>query len=111
MDTNEIVNQLENLKRKYRFEWKYGKIMEYQISTPYEFFEFDVSNDGLIYNMLHFPPLYRTRTEMHKEFRSDLKEGLTVKEAVLYIIQHSHAKYKGRIRFTKEIRKKVAAYK
>ena len=111
MDKNEIVNQLEKLKEKYRFEWKHGKIMEYHISTAYESFEFDVDDDGLIYNMLHFPPLYRTRTEMHQEFRSDLKEGLTIKETILYIIQHSHAKYKGRIRFAKEIRRKVSAYK
>lgn len=109
---SDLEEKLDELSNRYGLTWTYGTVEEIRVSSKYESFEFTVNEDGTITNMYHFPPIYRTRTDMHKEFRKNLILGLTVEEAMIYIREHGEAKYRGKLRrFSPKVREKVKKYK
>lgn len=107
---NKVKSKRTDLKV---LELSRGKYADFRISTIFEDFEFNVSDDLLVYQMLHIPKIFRSEKarDMHKEFSKNLQKGLTLNQVVIYIAEHSLSKYGSNKYYTKRVRRKVKDYK
>lgn len=90
-----------------------GTYADFRVHTIFEDFEFDLHHNFLVRQMLHLNKKGENRKDIHNEFKSKLKVGLTLEEAVVYVAEHTIAKYlrDSAIVFNKDVYEKVKAHK
>ena len=112
IDACQIVKSEWKELKLLKVEW--GTYKDFRVSTLYEAFEFSITEDLLVCQMLHIPKISKSAKHSkiyHKEFQGGLSEGLTLEEAVIYVAEHTMSKYRGNIIYNKKVFEKVRKHK